>query len=75
MYDNANRLTSEKFGGSGQTPARVDLGYTNSNQLSSLTRYTDVAGTTLVGTTVYAYDSASRLTGVTNKTGGAVTLS
>jgi hypothetical protein len=37
----------------------VDLGYTNADELSTLTRFTDVAGTAVVGTTVYGYDSAS----------------
>jgi RHS repeat-associated protein len=75
VYDNANRLTSRQFGGSGQTQARVDLGYTNSNQLGTITRFTDVAGTTVVGTTVYGYDSASQVTAITNKNGSSATLS
>jgi YD repeat-containing protein len=75
VYDNADRLTSRQFGGAGQTQARVDLGYTNADELSTLTRFTDVAGTAVVGTTVYGYDSASRLTAITNKTGGNATLS
>jgi RHS repeat-associated protein len=75
VYDNANRLTSKQFGGTGQTQARVDLGYTNRNELSSVTRFTDVAGTTLVGTTAYGYDSASRVTAITDKSGSGATLS
>ena len=75
VYDNANRLTSEQFGGAGMTQARVDLGYDNANNQSTLTRYTDVAGTTLVGTTVYSYDAAQRLTSIVDKTGAAATLS
>ena len=75
VYDTANRLTSEQFGGAGQTQARVDLGYDNRDELTSLTRYTDVAGSNLVGTTVYAYDASQRLTAITDKTGGAATLS
>ena len=75
VYDTANRLTSEQFGGAGQTQARVDLGYDNRDELTGLTRYTDVAGSNLVGTTVYAYDASQRLTAITDKTGGAATLS
>ena len=75
VYDNADRLTSEQFGGAGQTQARVDLGYDNRDELTGLTRYTDVAGSNLVGTTVYAYDASQRLTAITDKTGGAATLS
>jgi RHS repeat-associated protein len=74
VYDNADRLTSEKLTGSGSA-ARVDLGYDNRDELTGLTRFTDVAGSTLVGTTVYAYDDAQRLTSIVNKTGAAATLS
>jgi RHS repeat-associated protein len=75
VYDAAGRLTSRQFGGSGLTQARADLGYTSADQLSSVTRFSDVAGTTLVGTTAYAYDAASRLTAITNKSGSGATLS
>jgi RHS repeat-associated protein len=74
VYDNADRLTSQKLTGS-SSAARVDLGYDNGNELTSLTRFTDVAGTTVVGTTAYAFDSGNRLTSIVNKTGGAATLS
>jgi RHS repeat-associated protein len=74
VYDNSDRLTSEKLTGSGSA-ARVDLGYDNRNELTSLTRFTDVAGSTIVGTTVYSYDDAQRLTSIVNKTGAAATLS
>jgi RHS repeat-associated protein len=75
VYDNANRLTSRQLGGSGQTQARVDLGYTNRNELSTITRFSDVAGTTVVGTTAYSYDDSSRVTAITNKNGSNATLS
>jgi RHS repeat-associated protein len=75
VYDNANRLTSRQFGGTGQTPLRVDPAYSNRNELTSLTRYSDVAGSTLVGTTVYSYDDSSRLTSIVNKNASAATLS
>ena len=63
------------FGGTGQTPLRVDPGYDNRNELTSLTRFSDVAGSTLVGTTVYSYDDSSRVTSIVNKNGSAATLS
>jgi RHS repeat-associated protein len=74
VYDTSDRLTSERLTGSGSA-ARVDLGYDNRNELTSLTRFTDAAGSNLVGTTVYAYDDAQRLTSIVNKTGAAATLS
>jgi RHS repeat-associated protein len=75
VYDSAGRQTSQQFGGTGQTPARVDLGYDSQNRLSTVTRYTDLAGSQLVGTTAYGYDNASNLQSITNKSGTAVTLS
>jgi RHS repeat-associated protein len=75
VYDNVNRLTSRQFGGTGQTPLRVDPAYDNRNELTSLTRYSDVAGSTLVGTTVYSYDDSHRVTSIVNKNASAATLS
>jgi RHS repeat-associated protein len=67
VYDSLNRLTSRQFGGSGQTPLRIDPSWTSRDQLLSLTRYSDLAGNTLVGTSTYGYDGAMRLTSLTHK--------
>src|SRR5262249_1909731 len=75
VYDAAGRLTSKQFGGSGQTAVRIDFGYTNRDELSSKTWFTDLAGTTLLATSAYAYDDAAPLTAVTNKNSAAATLS
>jgi RHS repeat-associated protein len=75
VYDNAGRQTSERFGGVGQTPARIDFGYDNQDRLSTVTRYTDLAGTQVVGTAAYGYDNASNVQSITNKSGTTVTLS
>jgi RHS repeat-associated protein len=75
VYDNADRLTSEQFAGTGQTSLRADFGYDNGDELSSLTRYSDLAGSTVVATTVYGYDNAGRSTSITNKNASAATLS
>jgi RHS repeat-associated protein len=75
VYDSAGRLTTREFGGSGQTPLRFDLGYTNRDQLSTITRYSDLAGTQVVGTTAYSYDDAGRATSIVHKNASAATLS
>ena len=62
VYDAANRLTSLQFGGAGQTPLRLDMTYTARNELATESRYSDLAGTLLVGTSAYTYDAAGRLT-------------
>src|SRR5262249_53372008 len=56
VYDAANQVTSRQFGGSGQTPLRIDLTYNPVHQLDTETRYSDLAGTLRVGSTSYTYD-------------------
>src|SRR5205807_8291 len=66
--------TSEKLGSS-LSPLRADFTWSNRDELLTATRFSDLAGTTLVGTTTYGWDDASRLTGITNKNASAATLS
>jgi RHS repeat-associated protein len=74
-YDNADRLTSRQFGGTGMTQARIDPSYDARNEMTGLSRYTDTAGTTLVGTSSFGFDDAGRETAITHKNGSAATLS
>jgi RHS repeat-associated protein len=74
VYDNADRLTSRQLSVAAGT-VRVDPGYSNRNELTSLTRYSDVGGSTVVGDTVYGYDDHSRVTAITHKNGSSTTLS
>ena len=62
-YDGDNQLTSRQLGGTGLTPLRFDLAYTARNQVGTLTRYSDLAGTTKVGESDSTYDTAGRLGG------------
>jgi RHS repeat-associated protein len=62
VFDNLHNLTSEQFGGSGQTPLRVDLAYDPRNLVTTITRYSDLAGTTKIGSTLQGYDAIGRLT-------------
>ena len=50
VYDNANRLTSEQFTGTGATgtTVRVDFGYSNRDQQTTITWYSNLAGTATV---------------------------
>jgi RHS repeat-associated protein len=74
VYDAADRLTSRQFGGTGQTPLRIDLGYTVRDQIASETRYSDLAGTQLVGSSSYSYDGAERLTHLQHLNGSSSNL-
>src|SRR5262249_35191049 len=67
VYDVANRLTTREFGGPSQTPLLIDLGYDAASRLTGLTRYADLGRSTLVGTTSYSYDAASRTTAIVSK--------
>jgi RHS repeat-associated protein len=75
VYDNANRLTTREFGGPSQTPLRIDPSYDNANRLTGLTRYSNLAGSTLVATTSYSYDAASRVTSIVSKDSTPATIS
>jgi RHS repeat-associated protein len=74
VYDAANRLTSRQFGGTSQTPLRVDFAYSNRNELTTITRYSDLGGTQVVGTSVYTLDGAGRLTNLAHKNGSGTSL-
>jgi RHS repeat-associated protein len=74
IYDAVNLLTSRQFGGSGQTPLRVDLTYTPRNQIATITRFSNLAGTVTVAYSAYTYDNDQRLTNIddTNSSGGVL---
>jgi RHS repeat-associated protein len=74
LYDAAGRLTSEKFGGTGQTPLRVDMTYTARDQLASETRYSNLTGTTTVAYSTYLYDAVGRVTSIQHQDGSGNTL-
>jgi YD repeat-containing protein len=74
VYDGDNQLTSRQLGGSGLTPLRFDTAYTARNQVSTLTRYSDLAGTTKIGESDSTYDNAGRLTNLQIKDGSGTIL-
>jgi RHS repeat-associated protein len=77
-YDSRNQLTSLTQSGTGVAPKRADFTYDGAGRRTSLTRYSDLAGSTTVLATAYTYDDANRLTGLTHETalsGGTVRAS
>jgi RHS repeat-associated protein len=74
IYDAANRLTTREFGGSGQTPLRINMSYTTRNQLATETRYSDLAGTQTVGYSTLTYDAGSRLINLDHQNGSGTNL-
>jgi RHS repeat-associated protein len=74
VYDADNRLTSRQFGGTNQTPLRVDFAYSARSELTTITRYSDLAGSQTVGTSVYTFDADSRLTNLKQTNGSGTSL-
>jgi RHS repeat-associated protein len=74
VYDASGNLTQQEFGGTGQTPMRIDQAYNANNLLTDVTRYRDLAGTTKVATTSHVYDVAGQLTSQIDKTGGGSSI-
>jgi RHS repeat-associated protein len=53
----------------------VDLAYSNRNELTGVTRWNNVGGSTLAGTTSYSYDDAGRVTSIVAKNAASATVS
>ena len=62
VYDADNELTSEQFGGTGQTPLRIDMTYDADGEILTETRYSDLAGTQVVVTSTYTYNADGEVT-------------
>ncbi len=74
VYDADGNLTQQLFGGTGQTPMRVDQSYNADDELSATTRYSDLSGSTTVAASTYVYDAVGDLTGQTDKNGGGTAI-
>jgi RHS repeat-associated protein len=66
IYDKRNELTSRQFNDTSGHAARFDWAYNARSQVTTMTRFNDMAGTQSAGTTTYAYDTAGRTTGITH---------
>ena len=62
VYDADNELTSEQFGGTGQTPLRIDMTYDADGEVLTETRYSDLAGTQVVVASSYTYNADGEVT-------------
>jgi YD repeat-containing protein len=74
MYDGDGNLTEEETGGVGLTPLRINYAYNADGEVTGETRYSNLAGTTVVATTTLAYDAAGNITGQIDKTGGGTSI-
>ncbi|WP_435005384.1 RHS repeat domain-containing protein [Tundrisphaera lichenicola] len=73
-YNARDQLTTLTQSGTGVSAERVDLAYDAALRMTTLTRYSDTAGTTAVMASVYAYDAADRLTTLTHQTPGGTAV-
>jgi RHS repeat-associated protein len=73
-FDALNRQTSEQTAGSGVSAMRFDYAYTARGEVSSVTRYSNLAGSSVVGTTTHDYDAAGRETHLVQKNGSGTIL-
>ena len=53
---------------------RVDFTYTDRHERKSVTRFSDLAGTTKVGDSSYTFDAGGRLTNLQNRTGSSAVI-
>ena len=77
VYDTTNRLPSEQFSGSGATGTvvRVDFGYNARSDQTTITWYSNLAGTAVVAKSVYSFDSSDRISSIANSNGSGTALS
>jgi RHS repeat-associated protein len=71
-YDVLNHPIEELQTGSGVSDERVNLQYDTVGQLTTIARYSDLAGTQPVAATQYTYDNNGRLTGIADSHGNTV---
>lgn len=73
IYDALNRMSQITQSGNGVAEKRVNLTYDAASQMTSLSRYSNLAGTQLVATSNAIYDTAGRLGQLAHER-GATTL-
>jgi RHS repeat-associated protein len=73
-YDALNRMTTIQFGGVGQTPLREDMTYTPRDQVATQSRYSDLAGSNLIGSSALTYDAVARLTNLQHENGSGANI-
>jgi RHS repeat-associated protein len=72
-YNGAGQVTSKTFQ-NGTTQMRVDFSYDQAGNVLTETRYNDVAGTQLAGTTQYTYNGVNQVTSILQTAANGVVL-
>jgi hypothetical protein len=71
----STHLTTYQYNVSGVATLSLDLTYTARDQIATESRYSDLTGTTLVGTTSMSYDAAMRETNLQFKDASGTNIS
>jgi RHS repeat-associated protein len=69
LFDRLDRVTQIKQGGTGVSSKRIDMTYNAVSQMTGLSRFSDLAGNTLIAETNYSYDNKQRLIQLAHKRG------
>jgi RHS repeat-associated protein len=69
--DLLNRTTNLTQSGTGVSNKRVDMAYDAANRLTGISRFSDLAGTSAIAETNYAYDNNQRLIQLSHKKGAS----
>jgi RHS repeat-associated protein len=69
LFDRLDRVTQIKQGGTGVSSKRIDMTYNAVSQMTGLSRFSDLAGNTLIAETNYGYDNKQRLIQLAHKRG------
>src|SRR5206468_980577 len=72
-YDGNNFLTRRTYSGQSQE-LRIDFDNNKEGWTETLTRYSNLAGTNLVGSSLYAYDGAGTITNIQSYDSGSTLL-
>jgi YD repeat-containing protein len=73
-YDTDGRLVTRTLTNGSNEHGRVDLGYDNNGNITSITRWQDLAGTQKVATTTGTYDNNGQVTNLTTTNAGNTVL-
>lgn len=73
-YDNRNRLTNRTWQGDGISGVNVGFGYDPVGNKTGIQRYSDLAGTQLIGQSAYSYNGVNAITHILHANAGGTPL-
>ena len=74
QYDSLDRVTTREIAGATVGTLMFDLAYNSRNDITNVTRYSNLAGTATVGYSADSYDAANRVTNIQHQNGSGSVL-